>query len=99
MSTDFAKRNPQPSCEVREIERQNILRLLMEAEERASSLDEMGMVDAIIDAVGFIRDLAPATPHRNYQYLSDFWCECGWHLGKAGVYNYCPDCGRMVEWG
>jgi len=23
-----------------------------------------------------------AIPHRNYQYLSDYWCECGCHLRK-----------------
>ena len=37
-------------------------------------------------------------PHRNYQYLSDYWCECGWHLGKKGDVKYCPDCGRKVIW-
>ncbi len=37
-------------------------------------------------------------PHRNYQYLSDYWCECGWHLGKKGDKKYCPDCGRKVKW-
>lgn len=38
------------------------------------------------------------TPHRNYQYLSDYWCECGWHLGKKGDVNYCPNCGKKVKW-
>lgn len=37
-------------------------------------------------------------PHRNYQYLSDYWCECGWHLGKKYEFNYCPICGRKVNW-
>lgn len=37
-------------------------------------------------------------PHRNYKYLSDYWCECGWHLGKRGNVKYCPDCGRKVKW-
>lgn len=37
-------------------------------------------------------------PHRNYQYLSDYWCQCGWHLGKKGDVKYCPDCGRKVKW-
>lgn len=37
-------------------------------------------------------------PHRNYRYLSDYWCECGWHLGKKGDVKYCPDCGRKVKW-
>lgn len=37
-------------------------------------------------------------PHRNYKYLSDYWCECGWHLGKKGEVKYCADCGRKVNW-
>ena len=50
-----------------------------------------------------IKDLPSAqpeevTPHRNYQYLSDYWGECGWHLGKMGDVNYCPNCGKKVKW-
>ena len=37
-------------------------------------------------------------PHRNYKYLSDYWCECGWHLGKKGDVNFCSNCGRKVNW-
>ena len=37
-------------------------------------------------------------PHRNYKYLSDYWCECGWHLGKKGSVKYCADCGRKIDW-
>lgn len=37
-------------------------------------------------------------PHRNYQYLSDYWCECGWHLGKKNDVRYCSNCGRKVKW-
>ena len=37
-------------------------------------------------------------PHRNYKYLSDYWCACGWHLGKKGEVKYCADCGRKVNW-
>ena len=37
-------------------------------------------------------------PHRNYKYLSDYWCECGWHLGKKGDVKYCSECGRKVNW-
>ena len=37
-------------------------------------------------------------PHRNYKYLSDYWCECGWHLGKKYEVKYCSDCGRKVNW-
>ena len=36
--------------------------------------------------------------HRNYKYLSDYWCECGWHLGKKDEVKYCPECGRKVNW-
>ncbi len=38
------------------------------------------------------------TPHQNYKYLSDYWCACGWHLGKKGEVKYCADCGRKVNW-
>lgn len=37
-------------------------------------------------------------PHRNYQYLSDYWCECGNHLGKKYEVTYCSNCGRKVDW-
>ena len=37
-------------------------------------------------------------PHRNYKYLSDYWCECGNHLGKKGDVKYCSDCGKKVKW-
>ena len=37
-------------------------------------------------------------PHRNYKYLSDYWCECGWHLGKMRDVKYCANCGRKVNW-
>lgn len=37
-------------------------------------------------------------PHRNYKYLSDYWCACGWHLGKKGDVKYCAVCGRKVNW-
>ena len=39
-----------------------------------------------------------AIPHRNYKYLSDYWCECGWHLGKKGDVKFCADCGRRIKW-
>lgn len=52
-----------------------------------------------------IKDLPSAQPEeviprRNYKllHLSDYWCECGWHLGKKGEVKYCPDCGRKVNW-
>ena len=37
-------------------------------------------------------------PHRNYKYFSDYWCECGNHLGKKYEVTYCSDCGRKVNW-
>ena len=37
-------------------------------------------------------------PHRNYKYFSDYWCKCGWHLGKKGDVKYCAECGRKVKW-
>lgn len=42
--------------------------------------------------------LEEVTPHRNYKYLSDYWCECGNHLGKKGSVTFCSDCGRKVKW-
>ena len=39
-----------------------------------------------------------AIPHRNYQYLSDYWCECGWHLGKKGDVKFCANCGKRIKW-
>ena len=43
-------------------------------------------------------EVTEVIPHRNYQYVSDYWCECGWHLGKIGDVNYCPNCGKKVKW-
>ena len=58
-----------------------------------------------VDAIPFDKELKAlprippeVTPHRNYQYLSDYWCECGQHLGKKYIAKYCPDCGRKVAW-
>lgn len=50
------------------------------------------------DALELLEAQQPVKPHRNYQYLSDYWCACGWHLGKAGSVKYCPECGRKVKW-
>ena len=57
----------------------------------------------ISDCLNKIVDLPSAQPeevipHRNYKYLSDYWCECGWHLGKKGEVKYCSECGRKVNW-
>ena len=55
------------------------------------------------DAVSLVGSMPSAqpeevTPHRNYKYLSDYWCECGWHLGKKGEVKYCAECGMKVNW-
>ena len=50
------------------------------------------------DALALLKAQEPVVPHRNYQYLSDYWCECGWHLGRGGSVKYCPECGRAVKW-
>jgi hypothetical protein len=55
------------------------------------------------DCIQTLKDLPSAQPeevipHRNYKYLSDYWCECGWHLGKKGDVKYCAECGRKVNW-
>ena len=57
-------------------------------------------VDLCVNALEKLPSAQPeeVTPHRNYQYLSDYWCECGWHLGKMGDVNYCPNCGKKVKW-
>lgn len=59
-------------------------------------------VDKAYEAIQQLPSVQPepreVVPHRNYQYLSDYWCQCGWHLGKKGDVKYCPDCGRKVIW-
>lgn len=54
--------------------------------------------DLMRDALALLKAQEPVVPHRNYQYLSDYWCECGWHLGRGGSVKYCPECGRAVKW-
>lgn len=61
-----------------------------------------GMLDEF-DTEDILRKLPSAypkevIPYRNYKYLSDYWCECGWHLGKKGEVKYCSECGRKVNW-
>ena len=57
-------------------------------------------LDCAVDAVMALPTEQPeeVIPHRNYKFLSDYWCECGWHLGKKGDVKYCADCGRKVNW-
>ena len=54
--------------------------------------------DMAISALEKQEQTKEAIPHRNYQYLSDYWCECGWHLGKKGEVKFCADCGRRIKW-
>lgn len=59
------------------------------------------ILDSVCDDYTVLPSIAHAkkvTPHRNYKYLSDYWCECGWHLGKKGDVKYCSECGRKVRW-
>ena len=69
--------------------------------------EKAGLSKATVKAVEDALDMAisaldeqdrEAIPHRNYQYLSDYWCECGWHLGKKGDVKFCADCGRRIKW-
>ena len=55
-------------------------------------------LDMAIAALEQQEQTKEAIPHRNYQYLSDYWCECGWHLGKKGDVKFCADCGRRIKW-
>lgn len=59
--------------------------------------------EKVVNCISIIEELPSAQseeviPHRNYKYLSDYWCECGWHLGKKGEVKYCSECGRRVNW-
>ena len=58
------------------------------------------MVEDCLEIIDNLPSVQPeeAIPHRNYKYLSDYWCACGWHLGKKGAVKYCADCGRKVNW-
>ena len=55
-------------------------------------------IEKAISALEKQEQTKEAVPHRNYQYLSDYWCECGWHLGKKGDVKFCADCGRRIKW-
>lgn len=59
---------------------------------------EKEAIDLAISALEKQEQTKEAIPHRNYQYLSDYWCECGWHLGKKGDVKFCADCGRRIKW-
>ena len=55
-------------------------------------------LDLAISALEKQEQTKEAIPHRNYQYLSDYWCECGWHLGKYNDVKFCANCGRKINW-
>lgn len=55
-------------------------------------------LDLAISALEKQEQTKEAIPHRNYQYLLDYWCECGWHLGKKGDVKFCADCERRIKW-
>ena len=56
-------------------------------------------VGTLMDILCLLKEQkAVVIPHRNYQYLSDYWCKCGWHLGKKGDVKFCPECGKLVKW-
>lgn len=57
----------------------------------------MDIAKSIVSAIPSAQPVE-VTPHRNYKYLSDYWCECGNHLGKKGTATFCSDCGRKVKW-
>ena len=64
----------------------------------ASAEEEKEAMLLAISALEKQEQTKEAIPHRNYQYLSDYWCECGWHLGKKGDVKFCADCGRRIKW-
>ena len=64
----------------------------------ASAEEEKEAMLLAISALEKQEQTKEAIPHRNYQYLSDYWCECGWHLGKKGDVKFCADCGKRIKW-
>lgn len=64
----------------------------------ASAEEEKEAMLLAISALEKQEQTKEVIPHRNYQYLSDYWCECGWHLGKKGDVKFCADCGRRIKW-
>lgn len=60
----------------------------------------LGLLECIAEDIDELPSAQPeeVIPHRNYQYLSDYWCECGWHLGKKESVKYCAECGKKVKW-
>ena len=81
------------------ISRQAAIDALMEILDRPNHAEFL-YTDEICRALNHLPSAQPkeVIPHRNYKYLSDYWCECGWHLGKKGEVKYCSECGRKVNW-
>ena len=68
-------------------------------EVKGYSEGERNIIKAVLYELENLPSAQPEViPHRNYKYLSDFWCECGWHLGKQYSVKYCAECGRKVKW-
>jgi hypothetical protein len=72
------------------------IKAFLENEHKESAADACLIQDGIIQLPSAQPE--EVIPHRNYKYLSDYWCACGWHLGKKGDVKYCADCGRKVNW-
>ena len=81
------------------IDRQAAIDAVQHAFDRETLLNRF-VRKVAVDALKTMPSAQPeeVIPHRNYKYLSDYWCECGWHLGKKGEVKYCADCGRKVNW-
>lgn len=62
------------------------------------AINDIMALEIAISALKKQEQTKEVIPHRNYQYLSDYWCECGWHLGKKGDVKFCADCGRRIKW-
>lgn len=82
------------------IRRSDAIDALRDAEDHAFNSYYEGLKKAhkIIAELPSAQQSNVVIPHRNYEYLSDFWCECGWHLGRKGIVNFCANCGKAVKW-
>lgn len=56
--------------------------------------------DTMIAAADELESISKTViPHRNYENLNMYWCDCGWFLrNKDETPNYCPNCGKRIEW-
>ena len=74
----------------------NAIKFMLDNDQYSDDVESA--LDMAIAALEKQEQTKEAIPHRNYQYLSDYWCECGWHLGKKGDVKFCADCGRRIKW-